>query len=570
MIKNITDEFAKFLLTSREYYDFAPTIGIFGNRGGGKTCLAFEIHTMLLSGDQEPHYIDGEKFYRNVAIFRAPDRLLEEIKKSFPAKLASRFRIIDDIYDAKPFEIIYIDEAAQIFDGKLALKKENREIMGGFTYARHNRIPVIYCTVKPKVLQDLKIMTEIFIYKRLSKRFIRAFQKEGDDFVKEHEDTLLRLKIDRALIDSDYKYFPGSGGLAMPKKKYCPFYTEGISTNMRGQNLAHERSQEMEIKEAMEPLIQEIIKRYGPELKKGHSSKLVRGWLLNEKPLIAETFKDSINDIVARAFQIWHDKHQEDDIKHVTLSEIKVPNLIEIDETTSGFYNFLEDFYMENLSSHVAITSRTTIEKEKIIEVLLQWAEGIGIRDITVSLDKHKTIPQITVQKIIKIFNNGEGVVQNDLRLFSCYEHWIAWRTGAKVFSGLGNPDLIFQMLRREFPGECKLYNNVQKNIAMDKRELLKPSLKFCIENNIPNYPVFFRNTKWGDVDFVFNVNVEGSNIVNFEPLDNNILKNFNPDIFWSKYIDNKNKAIFDKKIISKMADTIIKNKDSLMEFEKK
>lgn len=533
MIKDYTKDFIRMMLHSAEYGDFAPSIGILADRGWGKTCLEFIIYTLLLSGDSK----------RNVKIYKAPLKLLEEIKLAFPPVFADRFGIIDDVFDIEENDILGIDEAGLVLDGKKALTKEQREFIAGLTYARHNHVPVIWCTVHSGISKHMKILSEIKIYKHMNYDFMSALVKDGDYFVKEKAHILTRIPIEKALFRANYRYFSDSkgnqiyeGGLILPKDKYCKWFSDGISQNMFGSSMASERSKDMDAKTNLDSVVQEVIDFYGNELKKGNRNALIHGYLQKVKPLEYQKYRDYISDIGYQAlYQLFVNK--QDNTPEIKV-KLDIPK-ISVDIDGSGFIPFMEKMYIENLPQRVIFNHKTTFEREKLLEVLKSWASGLGIRQITIPIGKGKTIAQLVINDIIKLFKDGKrksASIPNNLRLYNIYEIWIQKRTHASVRDGsIGEPDLYFEIDGQKYPAECKLWDDIAKCLAMDKRVKLKPSLDYCSKYDISHFPLFFRNVKWGDVDYMFDIPVKDEYIINLEGLKANILHKFDPKTFWSE-----------------------------------
>lgn len=531
-IKDRTREFVSMCLTNQKHNDFAPTIGILADRGRGKSCYEFILNRLLQSGNPN----------RSSAFYQSPPSLIDKIKESFPKAFSSRFKVINDIYDTQIDDILNIDEAGNILNGKKALTIEQREFIEGLTFARHRHVPVIWCTTIPGVSKHLRILSEIMIYKRMNSGFVRALIEEGDKFAKKYASVLVKLPIDRALFRANYKYLVNAkgkeiheGGLVMHKDLYCPWYTEAISQNMSEENMAAERGKQLAAQLELEPFIEEIVRKYGPELKKGYAAKLIKGFILNEKsPQEILALKPYVPDLVARAFQRYHESATTMTIKNPSKT-LNIPEVPELSlDAPISFKSFLDAFYRNNLPLHIELSQKTTLERDNIIEILQDWLDGVGQRSLRVD---HK-IGQNNLTRLFKIFKNGEGVIQDDLRLCYVYEHWIASLTGGKVESGTGKPDILFEIDGKFYPGECKIRDNGQNCQSLDIREKLKPSYEYCLEHKIPCFPVFWRDVKWqgyGPVDYYYTIDIGKSFIANFEPLAVNILTNFNKEAFFLK-----------------------------------
>lgn len=524
-----TREFTQMLSSNHKWPDFAPGIGILADRNWGKSCQEFMVLTLMIAGNPS----------RMVKFYKAPEELLVAIKKSFPKDFSKHFGIINDIWDAHKNDIISIDEAGVVLDGKEALTKEQREFIKGLTYARHHHSPVVWCTVHPGVSKNLHVLTEIKIFRHMGWDYVKALVDSKEKFANKYSYILQRLPIEKALFRANYKYFRDAknqliyeGGLHMPKDKFCPWFTQEISENMGSQSLASERSRDMEQKLNLDHIVNEVLKYYGDELKKGCRNAYIHGWFQRHRPEEYQRYQRYIKDIGYQALNKLFEMKQ----RQITIpvrEVIHIPKVKSIDD--QGFSDFLEKFYIENLPTVIEFNQKTSFEKETLIDVLVQWSMGLGQRSIDVpSNNRNKRIPIGIIGQILKNFKNGNGIIQDDLRLYRVYEHWIAKITGGIVLSGIGNPDILYTIHKKQFPGECKLYDDKSVSIAIDKTKKLKPSLDYCKEYNIPIFPFFFRNVKWGDVDYLFEIFVDGPDLISVKKLDENVMEEFNSIQFYN------------------------------------
>jgi len=194
---------------------------------------------------------------------------------------------------------------------------------------------------------------------------------------------------------------------------------------------------------------------------------------------------------------------------------------LEAEEVQSEFIDFLTAYYEKKLPDFVEISEKTNITKEDAIDILSMWAYGIGIREIGFSMEN---LHQGIIQDTLKLFKTGKrrsAKIPDDWRVYKCYEYWIAYKLNAKIISGHRKPDLQWEIMDDKLFGECKLWDDIKKNIALDKFEKFN-IFKFNIKTS--SFPIFFRNVKWGDVDYVMKADREGDNIINFQPLDEFIL----------------------------------------------
>lgn len=503
-LDNYTQKFIDMFLYSSKHEDFAPSILILADRGQGKTCLEFIIYTLLLAGNKK----------RYVKIYKAPPKLLEEIQNAFPPSLANRFDIIDDLLDVEENDILGIDEAGNVADAKRALTKELREFISGLTYARHNHIPVVCCTSHPGILRHLNIISEIKIYKHMNFDYVKALAKDGDTFAKKNGEILQKLPIEKALFRANYRYLRDSenkliyqGGLILPKDIYCPWFTDGISQNMQGFSMATERMRDLEAKMSLDDTVDEVVKRLGKYLKKGNRNSLIRGYLLSVDPERYQRIKNYIGDIGDKAlFKVFlKEEKGRNDLK----PKVVVP------ENTFEFSKYIEQFYDKNMNVDFNVYSKTN--KEEIISILNLWASGISIRDIAYDLTHDYSHTKIkTVNDVLKLFKDGKRKdenIPNGIRLFNVYELWMANKLSAKREGGIGKPDLYVMIDGVEYPAECKLYDNMQLKLVLDKYQKLRPSMIEAKKRGLDYFPLYFRNVKWKDNDYMFRVEVENSTI---------------------------------------------------------
>jgi len=208
--------------------------------------------------------------------------------------------------------------------------------------------------------------------------------------------------------------------------------------------------------------------------------------------------------------------------KNLAAVEPTIPN-VSVNSKSSGFSEFLRNYYQQNLPDKIEIGNKL-VDKEDIIETLESWALGVGIRDISHSSDH---LHQGLVVDIIKLFKDGKRnstTIPEEFRLYSTYEHWCAQKYNLELVSGHNQPDFYLHLENKKIAGEIKLWDDVKTNIALDKRK------KFHVSNNFKDkqtsFPVLWRNVKWGDHDYFFDVSMNGDNIFNFEKKEQHILEN--------------------------------------------
>jgi len=169
---------------------------------------------------------------------------------------------------------------------------------------------------------------------------------------------------------------------------------------------------------------------------------------------------------------------------------------------------------------------------ELVIGIMKMWAYGVGYREICYTTTE---LSNAIVQDILILFKRGkrhQKTIPDEWRTYKVYEYWIAYKYNAEIISGHRKPDLKFTIEDNAYYGECKLWDDIKKNITMDKLEKFNTFKSFP---DIPYFPVFFRNVKWGDYDYLFKVEKDGYRVINFRKDEEFILNGvFDPEDFFS------------------------------------
>ena len=103
------------------------------------------------------------------------------------------------------------------------------------------------------------------------------------------------------------------------------------------------------------------------------------------------------------------------------------------------------------------------------------------------------------------------------------YKFWVAKATSGEREGAKSKPDEWYYDEKQEIIGcgECRLIDDISSTITFyqqalgnrkNKKMTLEPSYNYCKENNIKFYPFFLRNPKWGNVDLVIPIEVNGDN----------------------------------------------------------
>ena len=252
--------------------------------------------------------------------------------------------------------------------------------------------------------------------------------------------------------------------------------------------------------------------------------------------------KPSLLDVYLRQKDI-DEKKNNDEIAEEESQERYIPTEEEIKEVQgkhkgSGFIPFLKKWYDKKLPESVRISEQTDIEKEIIIEILESWAYGLGIRKITHNYEEQNDsrLSQGIVNDVTILFKDGKrnySTIKDEWRLYRCYEDWCAYKYNLKVVSGHAKEDFILLLDNNlSIKGECKIWDDQKSNIRKKKEKIYHTYKEYnerkALDPNFPfdSFPALWRNVKWGDRDFFYDVSLSGDLYFNHENDSTRIINN--------------------------------------------
>lgn len=490
----ITKEFIKFLKKFSSWIQFGIVITIDGMKGAGKSTLGAILGYILIDACE----------HRTLKFWTSSDKLVPAHIKAAPKMYKNRIGRISKLADIQTWDVVVVDEGIITTDAKEALTIEKRDLGKGATILRHKSVIFIICSVRPSgVIAALREDADIRIYKKCNEQYI---QRSPRVFVKDNGWILKQLDIKQALLESDYKKFGAKGGIQLDASEYCPWildFDEEISLNMRGSSLAIEEERALKRMIKIQTLARELLDKYGKRMLKSKADKLIKAWIRNEKPkeMYLLKYTPQIIEEIIYIFEEEGGEFIEGDVEEE--KDIKIPD----DPSCAEFF---KEYYKKNCKN----TSLPLISE--------LWIKGLGQRDIAGEVELGLT----TVNKHIKNYRSGTNIGSDDLRFAYCYEFYIANPIGKRA-GGVSDPDLwILDKTKILGPAECKLFDNMLKSLTFfqtlprSKKKTLEPSYLYCKEHGIPFYPLFYRNVKWGDVDLLIPIEVEGPNKITISKAD--------------------------------------------------
>lgn len=490
----ITEYSGKFIELFEKYKnnkEFSMIIWLIGARGSGKTTQEMMIADRLLETDKT----------RSVALFQAPEALLKAIQKALPKDKGNRFRIIDKLHEVINNDVILVDEGLDLMNAKESLTVELRNLGKSLSYSRHKRIFLIICSVTKGVFKDLRDMADMKIYKRLTVPFAES-ERSRDSFIKKYQFDLPNLTPDQSLFISTYKYFNCEGGLILDSKKYCPWYNDDISKNMAKESFDSDYKKQQKLQSNLKEIIEDAIKYFGKDLEKPLANRRVKGWLQLKYSHLYSDIRKYVGDIVNQAVFLLYEREKN---KEEYVPELVMPSKFTI-PSDSLCPEFFRNFYKENDKSD------ESLEIQTIIYHLLN-----GISQNQMCKD-FRELEYNRVNNIVKKYNTGDGLQHEELRLAYVYEAWIASLTGGERDGGIGKPDIYYKDESGNVigVGECKLLTTyirskvtfVQFSKNMDLYRL-NTGYKYCKENGLKVFLLFFRIPNWGNFDICRIINVD-------------------------------------------------------------
>ena len=194
-LEDCTDQFLEILKKRANKPDFGGIIWTIGIAGAGKSALMCILcNLFLLFGFEK----------RNIALYQAPKRLLEEIQKAVPVHLRNKFRIIETLSEVKPFDILCIDEGYLSADAKEALSKNSKNFIVSITTLRHSGIFTILNSFDNGILRGYRLKAQFRFYKLISDGYV---DEVNDRFAKRYGDIITELLPEETIFQITHVNF---------------------------------------------------------------------------------------------------------------------------------------------------------------------------------------------------------------------------------------------------------------------------------------------------------------------------------------------------------------------------
>jgi hypothetical protein len=499
-LEDCTDQFLEILKKRANKPDFGGIIWTIGIAGAGKSALMCILcNLFLLFGFEK----------RNIALYQAPKRLLEEIQKAVPVHLRNKFRIIETLSEVKPFDILCIDEGYLSADAKEALSKNSKNFIASITTLRHSGIFTILNSFDNGILRGYRLKAQFRFYKLISDGYV---DEVNDRFAKRYGDIITELLPEETIFQITHVNFLRKkvrrGALVLPLKDYCPWYNDEISRSFEGEDFDALMRRLRKKKEKMEAIIQLLIDKFGNDLTKDKAE----GFLFDEYIEIFREFETDLRKIVKIAkYRMWEEQKQRDDDFNSKTTDLSIPKIIKNRDSEEACANFFKAYYYNNIPFNKY--------KASFLAIVNDWVLGFSQRDIAYETG----IGLTTVNRLLQKYNKGDGLDSNLLRTKTVYEYWIAHTTGGERDGRQSKPDTWYYIENNEIIGcgECKLIDDVSSTLTFylqalgnkkNKKMTLEPAYTYCKNNNIQYFPLFLRNPKWANADLLIIVDINGDN----------------------------------------------------------
>ena len=499
-LEDCTDQFLEILKKRANKPDFGGIIWTIGIAGAGKSALMCILcNLFLLFGFEK----------RNIALYQAPKRLLEEIQKAVPVHLRNKFRIIETLSEVKPFDILCIDEGYLSADAKEALSKNSKNFIVSITTLRHSGIFTILNSFDNGILRGYRLKAQFRFYKLISDGYV---DEVNDRFAKRYGDIITELLPEETIFQITHVNFLRKkvrrGALVLPLKKYCSWYNDEISRSFEGEDFDALMRRLRKKKAKMEAIIQLLIDKFGNELTKDKAE----GFLFDEHIEIFGEFETDLKKIVQTAkYRMWDEQKQRDDSFNSETVELTIPKIIKSKDSEEDCANFFKAYYYNNMPFNKY--------KASFLAIVYDWVLGLSQRDIAYGTGYGLT----TVNRLLQKYNKGEGLDSDLLRTKTVYEFWIAHATGGERDGRQSKPDTWYFNDNNEVIGcgEDKLIDDVSATLTFylqalgnkkNKKMTLEPAYTYCKNNNIQYFPLFLRNPKWANADLLIIIDVYGDN----------------------------------------------------------
>jgi hypothetical protein len=504
-LEDCTDSFIDVIKKRANKSGFGGIMWIIGIPGAGKSALMCILCNLFLLYGYEN---------RNIALYQAPEKLLEEIQKAVPAHLKDKFRMIETLSEVQPFDILCIDEGCLSADAKDALIKESKNFIASITTLRHSSIFTIMNSLDNGILRGYRLKAQFRFYKTMSDGYV---DEVNDKFAKRYGDDITELLPEETIFQITHVNFLRKkirkGGLVLHLKDYCPWYNDKISRSFAGEDFDAYMRKLRKKKDKREAIYQLLIDKFGKDLKK----ERVSAFLFDDHIEIFKEFEMEIKQIVEVAkYRMWKEQKQKDDDFNSETTELSIPQIITNKDSDDACAEFFKAYYYNNIPFNK--------DKASFLAIIPDWVLGLSQRNIVYETG----IGTNKVNRLLQKYNKGTGLDSDLLRTKTVYEFWIAHSTKGKRDGGQSRPDIwyfIEDNVNQDNEiigcGECKLIDDVSATLTFylqslgnkkNKKMTLEPAYTYCINNNIQYFPFFLRNPKWANADLLIIVDVYGDN----------------------------------------------------------
>jgi DNA-directed RNA polymerase specialized sigma24 family protein len=172
-----------------------------GGRGSGKTGGLFILWVLLFAAFPEGQCA--------IVFFRCPETFMEKFRKYAPAKYhphafrVTEIRELDAVKKGHKYIVLCYDEGQRELNAKQALTKQARRLEKLIAISRQKDLWLLYNTQIQNVNKNLRMMTDIRLYKGNTKAMI---EESDNPFAKEYGKSIVKLYGNKthALFESSY------------------------------------------------------------------------------------------------------------------------------------------------------------------------------------------------------------------------------------------------------------------------------------------------------------------------------------------------------------------------------
>jgi len=502
-LKDKTNIFVDLLKRNAKEEGFGGIAWIQGTTGSGKSAHMCKLFQMFLEFSYDQ---------RNIALYKAPDNLLNAIVDAVPNKYKGKFRIVDRLSEINPFDVVGFDEGYLTANAMGWFKKNAQNFIESLTTLRHNSVFIILNSLDDGILKRFRTKSQFDFYKLMTERSIE--ENRSDQFLKKYANLISTLwNKDLCLFRTSHLRFARyckRGILNLPLDEVCSWYNDDISRSFEGECFDAGLRKQEQLKENLEPYILELAGVFGAKI----TLDDVKGYLYDFRPEIYVAYEDHlplIKSLIKSRFHATMTGSQKyEQKKNIDINNLKKKDesykRIQIPEMSrkTKYFDFLCEFYRLNLS-HL-----DTKEREYRARTMQLWAMGLPQSEI------YKKVGDINhVNKVIKMYRDGFKIENHLLRQCYALEHYCANYTGGIRFGEIGVPDIIyFNGEKKElFPAEVKSIKPPSPNATKVEFHLfskasqvnnLNPSYEYCLKHKIKRFPLFYFYPKFSTLPLMY------------------------------------------------------------------